>query len=354
MANITTLFIYFGIAFLVIYRENRCMKQESFLQLVRERSELEQPLFHPILMQFAAHEIGRSYRDYYLDYRVLGDSWLECIKQYGAEAAMLVSDPGREAEAFGGVFEYNEETVPHCRDLPVRGEEDLAKLQSPDVRTSPRTRDRIEGARYLKSRLPEDIPLIGWVEGPLAEACDLAGVSEMLMKMVLEEDFSNRFLRLLVETAKTFAIAQIEEGCDIIGVGDAICSQISADMYRQMIFPLHRELFSVIHDAGALVKLHICGNITHLLPIIAETGVDIVDIDWQVDMDKAFDALGPDIIRCGNLDPAEIIERSSPPQIRDAARALARAEKGRAFILSGGCEITPLTPKENFSAMRWW
>ena len=101
-----------------------------------------------------------------------------------------------------------------------------------------------------------------------------------------------------------------------------------------------------------MVKVHICGNITHLLPHLRELGPDIVDLDWMVDMDQAYETFGPDIIRAGNLDPAGVVEQMSAAEVYDRTRALVESERGRPFILSGGCEITPLTPPENLMAMR--
>ncbi len=335
------------------------MDKQQFQEYTVKRSAEEHPLFHPILMQFAAHEIGRSYRDYYLDQRVLAESWMACMKRYGAETAMLVSDPGREAEAYGGNFIHPEESVPHCKVYPVISMEDVEALKPLDrtaLLAAERTRDRVDGARLLRSKLGANgnpvALLTGWVEGPLAEACDIAGVSEMLMKLMLEPDFTGALMRTCLETGKIFAALQAEAGCDIIGVGDAICSQISADTYREHVWELHRELFESIHKSGALVKLHICGNISHLLPLLRESGADIIDLDWQVDMDRAWKELGPKIIRSGNLDPAAVLERLTPVEIQSRTRQLVGSEKGRAFILSGGCEITPLTPAENLLAMR--
>jgi uroporphyrinogen decarboxylase len=101
-----------------------------------------------------------------------------------------------------------------------------------------------------------------------------------------------------------------------------------------------------------LVKLHICGNITHLLPHIREVQPDIVDIDWMVDIEEAYDVLGPDIIRAGNLDPAAVVERCSPEKVFRLTRELVARERGRPFIMSAGCEVTPLTPPENLLAIR--
>ena len=144
----------------------------------------------------------------------------------------------------------------------------------------------------------------------------------------------------------------MEAGCDIIGVGDAICSQIDVENYREFVKEKHQELFEYIQSLGAKVKLHICGNITHLLDDIREVKPDIVDLDWMVDMDYARDKLGGDIIRCGNLDPVSIIQDLSPEEIRNETEHLCKKEEGHPFILSGGCEITVNTPEEHLKAMR--
>ncbi len=324
----------------------------DFLNMVKERSAAGDVFFRPIVMQFAAHHIGKSYRDFYLDHRVLVAANISCMETFGVDAVSLISDPMREAEAYGALCTYQAETVPHCADPPVKTLADVQALVNPDVTTAKRTADRIAGARLFRQQLGPGVPVIGWVEGPLAEACDIVGVAQMLMQLALDPEFSRQLLAKMVPTAKAFALAQIEAGCDIIGMGDAICSQISPRMYETYVKELHREIIDYIHDQGALVKVHICGNVTRLLPHLRELKPDIVDCDWMVDMERAYETLGPEIIRGGNLDPASIVERLTAEEVYDRTRALVERERGRPFIMAAGCEITPLTPPENLLAMR--
>lgn len=324
----------------------------DFFEMLAEHQQRGDIFFRPILMKFAAQFIGKSYRDFYLDHRTLVEANIACLEKFDLDAVGLISDPFREAEAFGLVCRYPVGSVPQPVEYPVKTMQDVMDLPDPDVYASKRTRDRIDGAKLFSQRLGNSLPVIGWIEGPLAEACDLMGVSEMLIKLALEPDFCRRLLEKVTITAKRFARAQIENGCDIIGMGDAICSQISGVMYRKYVQHLHWEIVDDIHQQGALVKLHICGDTTHILPDIKATSADIVDIDCMVDMNQAFDLLGPDIIRCGNLDPAVLIEKGSPEKVYESTRELVQSETGRPFILSGGCEITPLTPNENLHAMR--
>jgi len=85
--------------------------------------------------------------------------------------------------------------------------------------------------------------------------------------LMIDPDFSNLLLNKCLQTAKDFAKAQINAGCNIIGVGDAVCSQIDVHTYKQYVEKRHHELISYIHELGGKVKLHICGDTNHLLPI---------------------------------------------------------------------------------------
>jgi MtaA/CmuA family methyltransferase len=308
--------------------------------------------FYPILMHFAARYSGFTYGEFASDFKALVESNLRCREAFGMDAVGLISDPYRETAAFGAKVSFPDEQVPRCMEILINSIEDIALLKNPDVYKKERTLDRIKAGEALRKQVGTDVPVIGWVEGPLAESCDLAGVTEVLLKIFMEPDFVKRLIEKVIPTAKDFARAQVEAGCDIIGVGDAICSQIDVENYREFVKDKHLELFKYIQSLGAKVKLHICGNITHLLDDIREVKPDIVDIDWMVDMDYARDKLGGDIIRCGNLDPVSVIQDLSPEEIRNETEYLCKKEEGRPFILSGGCEITVNTPEEHLTAMR--
>ena len=312
----------------------------------------ERTSFYPILMHFAARYAGFTYGDFASDYRALVESNLKCMEDFGMDAVGLISDPYRETAAFGAPVSYPPEGVPRCGQIIVRSLEDINLLRNPDVYKEERTLDRIKAGQELRKSVGSDMPVIGWVEGPLAESCDLAGVSDLLLKVFMEPDFVKRLIDKTMVTAKDFARAQVEAGCDIIGVGDAICSQVSVENYRELVKEKHLELFEYIQSLGARVKLHICGNIEHLLADIKDTRPDIVDLDWMVDMERAHKLLGEKITRCGNLDPVAVIQDKGEEEIRTETGRLCASEKGREFILSGGCEITVNTPVTHLKAMR--
>jgi uroporphyrinogen-III decarboxylase len=189
-------------------------------------------LFRPILMHFAARFNGNTYGEFASNYKVLVESNLKSMEYFETDMVGLISDPYRETSAFGAKVSFPAEQVPMCEQILIKTYSDVVSLKRPDVYKCERTLDRIRGAELFQKELQGNIPVIGWIEGPLAEACDLTGISNMLMQLMIDPDFSNLLLDKCLETAKDFAKAQIEAGCDIIGMGDAICSQIDLGTYN--------------------------------------------------------------------------------------------------------------------------
>jgi uroporphyrinogen decarboxylase len=272
------------------------------------------------------------------------------MEYFNTDMVSLISDPYRETSAFGAKIEYIDEGVPRCLEHIVRTRNDVDLLPVPDVHRCERTLDRINGARYFQKLLNGTVPVSGWIEGPLAEACDLAGVNEMLVFLMTDPDLSNFLMDKCMITAKNFAKAQIEAGCDLIGIGDAICSQIDRGSYDLFVKDRHAELISFIHECGATVKLHICGDTTHLLESLRDLRADIIDIDWQVDPDHARSVLGEEIVIGGNLNPV-LVQDKTEEEVYAMSRELIEKYSNQKYLLAAGCEITVLTPHRNLMAM---
>ena len=310
---------------------------------------VDRPPNFDIMMTFAAHHIGQPLSRYYLDYRVLAEANLAVQRDFRLDILQAISDPYREAHDFGATIEFPEDGLPICRDPLLAERGDLSKLRAPEPGSGRRMNDRLEGIRAMRERAGGDVPVMGWVEGALAEAADLRGVSNLLLDLYDEPEWVEELLEICVQNAIAFARAQVQAGADIIGLGDAIVSRIAPRMYARFALPYEQRIFSAVREMGALSRLHICGDTTQILTPMAQSGAEIVDIDWMVDFGLAARTMGETIAVCGNFDPVAVMLRGTPEQVRRATLDCLRLG-GERCISAAGCEIPDGTPHANLLA----
>jgi MtaA/CmuA family methyltransferase len=301
-----------------------------------------------ILMAFAAHYIGATYRQFAQDYRILVEANLRASEAFHLDWVSVISDPVREAAAFGAQVRFPEDNVPYCEPL-VTDYAQLDDLPDCDPWANERTADRLRAVQLYRQRVGGYYPIGGWVDGAAAVAAMLLGVNRFLEDTILEPEQLTRLLQRCSTQAIRFALAQIQAGADMIGLGDAVTSLLSPQAYRTFALPYEQILIDAVHRAGGLVKLHICGNTTRLLPSIAETGADIIDIDWMVNLPEAIEICGEKASVNGNMDPVAIFLQGTPASVAEATRNCLLAANARTFI-SAGCEIPSGTPLANLLA----
>lgn len=307
---------------------------------------VDRPPNFDIFMTFAAHHIDQPLSKYYLDHRVLVDANLAMVGDFQVDILQAISDPYREATGFGLEVDFPHDGLPVPRKPLIENPSDLRKLKLPDPYSSPRMLDRLEAVRLFREKAGGEIPIMGWVEGALAEAADLRGVAQLMGDLVDRPEWVLELLEVCAETSVRFAVAQIEAGADIIGLGDAVASLISPAMYRKFALPFEQRVFNETAQRGRIGRLHICGNTSKIVAEMAASGAQIVDLDWMVDMEKTAREFGDQISFCGNFDPVAVMLQGSPEDVYRAAQDCLRAGGNRSFS-AAGCEVPDRTPGEN-------
>lgn len=309
----------------------------------------DRPAVTPIFMAWAAHFSGHSYRDYYLDGDVLVNAQLAVVKEFNLDQISAISDPWREASDFGMEFEYPEQGVGKPFRYLIHTLEDIQKLSPVEIKNSNRMLQRVKSIHVMADVMGNTHSVLGWVEGPFAEYADLRGVENCLMDLIDAPELFQTAGEILLQNAINFSVAQIHAGADMIGIGDAAASLIGPELYERYVLPFEKRLIDAIHESGGYAKLHICGNITSILPFIGKTGADVIDIDWMVPLDKAREIVGSTVVLCGNVNPSGVLLQGTPEQVTEAARECIK-KGGPRFILMPGCEVPQGTPIENIRA----
>lgn len=303
-----------------------------------------------ILMGFAAKQYGIAYSKYVYDYRLLVDANMGCCEKYGIDLLCAISDPVREAEGFGAETIMPEDGVPYLKEPFLKSLSDITKLMIIKPENGRRMNDRIEAVGLFREKAGMDYSVCGWIEGALAEACVLRGISNFLMDLIEDPDGAAELMDICAGQAAAFAMAQIDAGADMIGIGDAAASLIGPLLYEEFALPYEKRIIDAIHAAGAKVKLHICGNITSIVPLISKTGADIVDCDWMVDFGSAIDIFGDKCAASGNFDPVAVLLQGNEKTVESAVKQCASLA-GANTMLAAGCEVPVHTPPENLLAV---
>lgn len=92
-------------------------------------------------------------------------------------------------------------------------------------------------------------------------------VDELFARIgAFEEGIARRYIALGVEAAWI---------SDDYGMNSAM--MFSPDMWQRFVAPHLRRIVNAYHDAGAIVILHSCGNITPLVDSLLDVGIDVLD-----------------------------------------------------------------------------
>lgn len=315
-------------------------------------SPVDRPPFHPIIMRWAAAYDGVKYRDFCTIPEAKCNAMIRCARDFEIDWVTVMSDPWAEASAFGIVVEYPENSLPLDKGGHLADAKAASLLTPYNPLDNQRCRNRIEEIKIFRNNLKDELFIVGWVEGPMAEYVDIRRASEAAMDLFLFPREVNKAMDIITESAIEFITLQVKAGAHCIGIGDAFCSQIGPELYRQFANERQTMLVEHIHSLGAIAKLHICGNTDSILEEMITTGADIIDIDHLVpSMGKYSKFLSANQVFSGKSDPVTVIQDGDSKIIIDSVLADFKSVNGRC-IVSAGCEITPGTTVENMKSFR--
>lgn len=227
-----------------------------------------------------------------------------------------------------------------CVDTSLLGrDEDVASLWNTTTLV-----DREIGATTL-------IGASGW--GPFTLAAQMFGTERLMSAIYKDRAAVKAVLDFSVEVSVLYYQGFIERGARMISIAEPTASgdMISRRHFEQLTLPALTTFMERLKGLGALNLLHICGNITDRLDLVADTGVDVLSVDFKVDLKRVKEVLGTRLAFCGNVNPVAVLQQGSPEEVATVSRRCIQdgGEDGN-FILMPGCDIPPSVPLENLEA----
>ncbi len=146
----------------------------------------------------------------------------------------------------------------------------------------------------------------------------------------------------LVTVLAAYAEQQVHAGADVIQIFDSWAGALSPTDYTQFCLGPTTRLVQRIQALGVPVILFGVDTAS-LLPLLRQTGADVIGLDWRIPLDQGWAAVGHGCAIQGNLDPITLF---APPAILQARTEeilnLANHRPGHIFNLGHG--IVPGTP----------
>jgi uroporphyrinogen decarboxylase len=272
---------------------------------------------------------------------------LQPVRRHGVDAAILFSDIMVPLYAAGVGLDIVPGTGPVVH-TPVRSSSDVMALPVLDPAAVAPVATAVQ---MLVTELGQT-PLIGFAGAPFTLASYLVegGPSRhhehTKALMHAEPEMWHTLLDRLAELTLTFLQVQVAAGVDAVQLFDSWVGAVSEREYRQFIAPYSARVLKGLAEAG-VPRIHFGVCTGELLGAMAETGADVIGVDWRVGLDVAAQRVrvarphGPVVLQ-GNLDPAVLLA-GWPVVEREVYRVIAEGHAADAHVLNLGHGVLPET-----------
>lgn len=228
---------------------------------------------------------------------------LQPVRRYGVDAAVLFSDIIVPVAAVGFGVDIKAGIGP-LTERPFAQESDLQRLRplQPDE-DLPWVAETV---RILVGELR--VPLIGFAGGPFTLASyliegrptrDFARTKSMMQG---DTALWHRLLGRLADLAIASLRDQIQAGASAVQVFDSWIGALTPEEYELYVMPHARSIFDGIADLH-VPRIHFGVGTSELLGLMAQTGPEVLGVDWRVSLREAATRAPGVAALQGNLNP---------------------------------------------------
>ena len=204
----------------------------------------------------------------------------------------------------------------------------------------------------LRSEIKDESTLLGFVGAPWTLAAyAIEGKSSKNYAIIKGMAFNepamlHQFLSKIADAIATYVKYQIDCGAQVVQLFDSWAGQLCPQDYETFALPYQQQVVRQVketHPDTPLI-LYISGS-AGVLERMGRSGVDIISVDWTVDMAEARQRLGQEMKVQGNIDPGVLF--GSHDLIRDRIIETIRKAGNRGHILNLGHGVLVGTPEDN-------
>ena len=265
------------------------------------------------------------------------------------DGVILFSDILTPLPGMGINFEIIESKGPVIED-PIRNLDQISKLKKLNPTESLGFVGEV--LQSLKREIKEESTLLGFVGAPwtlaayVVEGKSSKNYSIIKSMAFREANILHKLLDHFADSIGEYLKFQIKSGAQVVQIFDSWAGQLSPKDYDTFAGPYQKKVVDIVKKEfpNTPIILYISGS-AGVLERMAKTGVDIISLDWTVDIKEASERIPNDIGIQGNIDPGILF--GNDVMIKERIDETFRKIKGRKYILNLGHGILPGTPEYN-------
>ncbi len=277
---------------------------------------------------------------------------LQPIRALGVDAAIIFADILLPLQGMGIDLEFAKGEGPVIHN-PVRSMADVKALRTLEPETA--LGFVLEAIKIVRKELDGKVPLIGFAGAPFTVASYLieGGHSSHYIKtkqmMYGEPDAWQALMEKLSRATLGYLTQQIRAGAQAFQLFDSWVGCLSPGDYSQFVLPYSRRVIAGLKKEDVPV-IHFGTGTSAILELMKSAGSSVMGLDWRIDLDDAWDRLGPDVAVQGNLDPVALFGPLGEIEKR-VDDILKRAGNRPGHIFNLGHGILPKTPVDHVAAV---
>ncbi len=274
---------------------------------------------------------------------------LQPIEILNVDAAILFSDILIPVEAMGMKLEFSDAKGPVLHD-PIRDDASVRRLRV--IQADDDVPFVMGAIKLLVQRLK--VPLIGFSGAPFTLATYMiegGGSKNFLITKKMMYQSPGLFSQLMEKITGTvidYLRAQISAGVSAIQLFDTWAGILSPQDFQRCALTYVQKIVRALN--APVPVIYFAFNASSMLPLVKQSGADVIGLDWRIDIADAIAHLGSGSVVQGNLDPALLFGTTDLIKER-VAHILKGAGGAKGHIFNLGHGILPETPVQNAIAL---
>lgn len=332
------------------------------------------PVIPQICYPHAILALGMDYRQTVIEVQsnpnLANELVLKCALEYGVDGmrAFMPHDPIKTHEEGGEVWEIDSDgnkigridfngggySVPIEEKILIHDRKDIDKIEVMSADEIMKKESFVQ-IRDVVKKAGNNLFLISSPPTFTVQYVTLKrGKIQAMMDLMDDPDFVFQIQEKALEVSTQYAIALCKAGIDGLMLGDTYSGVISPKQFGKFSVPYFKKFVNALRPYGKKIYLHVCGNSTGILEMMAGTGVDCIEpLDplGGVVVADAKKRVGNRVALMGGVDTRILAHGTLEDTKNDCIRCLEQGMTNGAYLLAAGDMLPTETSPEKVKLM---